>query len=108
MTAMNIVHMRVKPGRESDFLAIHQGFGADNLTGSRNFWVVKTGERDFCIVGEWQSSTDMAAARPAMIANLDRLRPMLEDLGGGRGVTEPWSGEVQMHLRPDTSSESAM
>jgi hypothetical protein len=22
------------------------------------------------------------------------LRPLLEDLGGGRGVTEPWSGEV--------------
>jgi hypothetical protein len=108
MTAMNIVHMRVKAGREAEFLAIHEQFGADNLSGSRNFWVVKTGERDFCIVGEWQSANDLAAARRAMIANLDLLRPMLEDLGGGRGVTEPWSGEVQLHLRPDTSSESAM
>ena len=28
---------------------------------------------------------------------LDKLRPILEDLGGGRGVTEPWSGEVALH-----------
>ena len=108
MTAMNIVHMRVKAGSEARFLAIHEQFGANNLTGSRNFWVVKTGERDFCIVGEWQSAGDLAAARPAMIANLDQLRPLLEDLGGGRGITEPWSGEVQLHLRPDVSAESAM
>jgi len=105
---MNIVHMRVKPGREADFLRIHERFGAENQTGSRNFWVIKTGDRDFCIVGEWQSATELAAARPAMIANLDQLRPLLEDLGGGRGVTEPWSGEVQLHLRPNSSAESAM
>jgi hypothetical protein len=36
----------------------------------------------------------LIAARPAMIGNLDKLRPLLEDLGGGRGVTEPWSGTV--------------
>ena len=33
-----------------------------------------------------------------MIASLDKLRPILEDLGGGRGVTEPYSGEVALHL----------
>ena len=40
----------------------------------------------------------MTGARAAMIANLDRLRPILEDLGGGRGVTEPWSGEVALQI----------
>lgn len=108
MTAMNIVHMRVKAGREAEFMAVHQRFGTDKLTGLRNFWLVKTGERDFCIVGEWQGTTELAAGRPAMIATLDLLRPLLEDLGGGRGVTEPWSGEVQLHLRPNMSAESAM
>ncbi len=49
------------------------------------------GERSFIVIGEWDA---LVAARPGMIANLDRLRPILEDLGGGRGVTEPWSGEV--------------
>ncbi len=23
------------------------------MAGLRNFWVVKTGERDYCVVGEW-------------------------------------------------------
>jgi len=108
MTAMNIVHMRVKPGREEEFLAVHRDFDSSKIAGSRNFWVVKTGERDFCIVGEWAEMGDLARARPEMIANLDRLRPLLEDLGGGRGVTEPWSGEVALHLRPEMTVESAL
>jgi hypothetical protein len=100
MTAMNIVHMRVKPGREQEFLGIHQAMDGDGMSGRRNFWVVKVGERDFIVVGEWDSIEAMAAARPVMIGNLDKLRSLLEDLGGGRGVTEPWSGNVQAHLRP--------
>lgn len=108
MTAMNIVHMRVKPGSDEQFLQIHRTFGADRPNGSRNFWVVKTGEHAYCIVGEWDSMVDLVAARPSMIANLDRLRPLLEDLGGGRGVTEPWSGEVVVNLRSEMSPESAL
>jgi hypothetical protein len=108
MTAMNIVHMRIKPGREEEFLALHRELEGADMPGSRNFWVVRTGERDFCIVGEWGEMADLVRARPAMIASLDRLRSLLEDLGGGRGVTEPWSGEVALHIRPDVSAESAM
>jgi len=108
MTAMNVVHMRVKPGREAEFLEAHRNMGSASMPGGRNFWVVKTGERDFCVVGEWGDMSDLAGARPAMIANLDRIRPMLEDLGGGRGVTEPWSGEVQVHLRPSANPETAL
>ena len=94
MTAMNVVHMRVKPGKEADYLTIHKEMLAGVIPGSKSFSLVKTGERSFIVVGQWDSMEAMAAARPAMIANLDRLRPILEDLGGGRGVTEPWSGEV--------------
>jgi len=108
MTAMNIVHMRVKPAREEEFLDIHRKFERNGPPGMRNFWVVKTGERTYCIVGEWTGMAELAAARPAMIANLDKLRPLLEDLGGGRGVTEPWSGDVALHLRPDVGAGSAL
>lgn len=94
MTAMNVVHMRVKPGKDSDFQKIHRDFDPSQMKGARNMWVVQSGERSYIVVGEWDSMEAMIAARPAMIANLDRLRPLLEDLGGGRGVTEPWSGEV--------------
>ena len=94
MSAMNVVHMRVKPGKDQEFLAIHKDFETQRPPGSRHFNVVATGERMYCIVGEWDSMDALIAARPSMIANLDRLRPLLEDLGGGRGVTEPWSGKV--------------
>jgi hypothetical protein len=95
---MNVVHMRVKPGKDDEFLAIHQSFGAQPMPGSESFDVVKTGERMYCIVGRWASMEALVAARPAMIGNLDRLRPILEDLGGGRGVTEPWSGNIVLSL----------
>ena len=97
MTVMNVVHMRVKPGMEAEYIRLHKDFDAKAIAGSRNFWLVKSGERSFIVIGEWESHESMVAARPAMIANLDKLRPILEDLGGGRGVTEPWAGEVVLH-----------
>lgn len=98
MTAMNVVHMRVKPGMEAEFVRIHGEMQMQTMPGGRNFWLVNTGHRSFLVVAEWDSQEAMVAARPVMIANLDKLRPILEDLGGGRGVTEPWSGEVALHL----------
>lgn len=98
MTAMNVVHMRVKPGKEEEFVRLHNEFSMKEMPGGRNFWLVRSGERSFVVVGEWDSMDALAAARPAMIASLDRLRPILEDLGGGRGLTEPWSGNVALHL----------
>jgi len=108
MTAMNIVHMRVKPGREEEFIALHRDIVSSDMAGLRNFWVVKTGERDFCVVGDWAEMNNLVQSRPQMIAMLDRFRGLLEDLGGGRGVTEPWSGEVAVHLRPEMNVESAL
>lgn len=98
MTAMNVVHMRVKPGKEDEFVRIHQEMGMAPMKGSRNFWLMKSGDRSYVVVAEWDNTAAMVAARPAMIGNLDKLRPILEDLGGGRGVTEPWSGEVALHM----------
>mgnify|MGYP003481991604 CR=1 FL=1 len=100
MTAMNVVHMRVKPGKEDEFIQIHNELDPRTMPGGRNFWIVRSGERSFIVVGEWDSMAALAAARPAMIGSLDKLRPILEDLGGGRGVTEPWSGDVAMHMTP--------
>ena len=99
MTAMNVVHMRVKPGQEGEYVRIHQGMDIRAMPGARNFWLVRSGERSFVVVAEWDSLDALAAARHAMVANLDKLRPILEDLGGGRGVTEPWSGEVALHMK---------
>ena len=98
MTAMNVVHVRVKPGREGDFVKLPQALGKDERPGARHLCVVKTGERQYLIVGEWESFDAIIKARPAMIGNLDKMRDMLEDLGGGRGVTEPYSGEAIVEI----------
>jgi len=100
MTAFNAVRFRVKPGQEQAFVDIHRTRMKTDLQGLRKFSLIKTGERTFCIIGEWDSMASLAAARPAMIDNLDRLRPILEDLGGGLGVTGPVSGEAVLQHGP--------
>ena len=92
MTAYNVVRMRVKPGFEDKVLASFQA--DDDMANARRFAVIKTGDRSYCLIGEWNSMDDIVAARPAMIASLDKVRDMLEDLGHGLGVTDPVSGEV--------------
>lgn len=98
MTAFNSVRFRVKPGRENDFIEAHRKTGL-NAPGMRQASIIKTGDRTFCIIGEWDSMTSLINARPKMIATLDVFREMLEDLGGGLGVTDPVSGEVVLQLK---------
>jgi hypothetical protein len=96
MAAYNIVRFRVKPGQEENFINAHR-INLD-VAGFRRGALVKTGERTFCMVGEWDGMDSIVAARPKMIAVLDGLRGMLEDLGGGLGVTDPVSGEAVVEL----------
>ncbi|MBL8473765.1 MAG: antibiotic biosynthesis monooxygenase [Rhodocyclaceae bacterium] len=98
MTAFNVVRFRVKPGREEAFLEAHRQARPD-FAGFRRGSMVKTGERTYCIVGEWDSFEQLVAARPKMIALLDTFRADLEDLGGDLGVTDPVSGEVVLELQ---------
>lgn len=93
MTAVNVVRFRVKPGYEQQFIDAHRkmrpvfkGFGGG--------WLVKTGDQTFCMIGQWNSFQSIVGARPQMIQILDEMRGMLEDLGGGLGLTDPVSGEV--------------
>ena len=52
MTAINVVHMRVKPGKEEEFIRIHKEFDAGRIPGGRNFWLVRSGERSFIVIGD--------------------------------------------------------
>jgi hypothetical protein len=97
MTAFNVVRFRVKPDGEAKFLDVHRRM-RENLPGMKHAALIKTGERAYCLVGEWERFEDIAAARPKMIGLLDRFRDTLEDLGGGLGVTDPVSGEVVIEM----------
>lgn len=97
MAAINVVRFRVKPGRENEFVDAHRNM-KDAIPGMRRAWLVNTGDRGYCIVGVFKDKQGLVAARPAMIANLDKVRGCLEDLGGGLGVTDPVSGEVTVEL----------
>ena len=84
-------------GHEEHFIAAHRNrrFG---LRGFRGGSLVNTGERSYCIVGEWTSLQRMVEARPKMIGILDTFRDDLEDLGAALGVTDPVSGDVVVKL----------
>jgi hypothetical protein len=99
MTAYNVVRMRVKAGREKEFLEKNRE-AARPMKGFRRVSIIKTGDRAYCLIGEWDNFDSIVAARSEMIGVLDGFRPMLEDLGSGLGVTDPVSGEVVLDLKP--------
>lgn len=111
MEACNIVRMRVKPGFEAEFLAFNDP-GHPDLPGMLDAWLIQTGPRDFCYIGRWVSPEALAEGRAAMVAELDGMRHMLEDLGGGLGVTDPVSGGIVSRKRtpvvPFRGGEAAM
>ena len=98
MEACNVVRMRVRPGYEAEFLAFNDP-GHPNIPGMLDAWLVKTGERDFCYVARWVSMDALIEGRAAMVADLDQMRHMLDDVGGGLGVTDPASGEIVSRKR---------
>ena len=98
MTAFNAVRFKVKPGRDQEFINAHAEVQR-NWPGLRSVNLIKTGEQEYCIIGEWDDMDALAAARPQMIATLDSFRDTLDDLGEGRGVTDPLSGPVVLQLK---------
>lgn len=99
MTAFNVVRFRVKPGKEAEFVAAQRTPAVPPLAGFRRGHLIKTGDRTYCLIGEWDSFQSIVNARPGMISRLDTFRPLLEDLGGGLGHTDPVSGEVVADLK---------
>jgi antibiotic biosynthesis monooxygenase (ABM) superfamily enzyme len=98
MTAFNTVRFRVKPGREQEFLDAHSASARD-WPGLRRVNLIETGEGGYSVIAEWDSMDALAAARPQMIATLNSFRDCLEDLGDGKGVTDPVSGPVVLDLK---------
>lgn len=98
MTAFNSVRFRVKHGRDEAFLDAHANV-AREWPGLKHANIIKTGEDTYCLIAEWDDTDALSAARTNMIATLNSFRETLEDLGGGRGVTDAISGPVVMRIK---------
>ena len=82
---MNVVRSKVKEGMK----------GTDGLISMKQ---IQTGPNNMCIVGEQKDVDSIAKARDKMIAGLDAVRPLLEEISPEQGVTDPISGSVIMEL----------
>ncbi len=65
-----------------------------NFEGLLCQFVLKTGEHTYCSCGVWESMEALVDARPQMIAFLDTIRGLLEEISPELGVTDPVSGTV--------------
>jgi hypothetical protein len=106
MSAFNVVRFRVKPGNEQRFIDAHRDMKPD-LKGFLGASLIRTGDRTFCLVGEWRGFQSIVKARPTMIGMLDTVRGLLEDLGGDLGVTDPVAGETVVRMGPAKAKRPA-
>ena len=97
MTAFNVVRFRVRPGYEQKFVDVHRSM-RPSFKGFVEGHLIKTGDQTFCFVGQWRTFRSIETARPQMVALLDEVRDMLQDMGDGLGVTDPVSGEAVVKM----------
>ena len=100
MSGFNIVHYLIKPGKEADFVNAH-GWMSPLPPGFKRANLIKTGDHQYCLVGEWASSEDARNANPQMVGMLDRFREFLVDQGSGIGVTKVFSGDSIKEISSD-------
>ena len=86
------VRFVVKPGNEDTFLGKLKEFKLP--AGALSHTAVSTGERSYCTFVSWKAESDLVDARPEMIAFLDTIRDLLEELSPDLGVTDPVSGPI--------------
>jgi len=98
MAVFNVVRFRVKTGQEDRFLGAHQD-GKANWPGLLRGAMIKTGDRAYCLIGEWADEDALRNARDNMIETLNSFRDALEDQGAGLGMTDAVSGPMVLDLK---------
>ena len=100
MKAFSVIRMQVKPDYEEEFLALTDNPGHGIEAGLRCAHLIRTGERSYCLIGQWDNVKACAEAGSALPPDMDRLRPMLEDLGDGTGTVAIVTGEIIARMKP--------
>jgi len=98
---MNVVRSKVKEGKKDEYMKKLKEFfntmkGTEGLISMKQ---VQTGPNSMCIIGEWKDEQSIAKARDKMIAGLDNVRPLLEEISPELGVTDPVAGPVIMESK---------
>ena len=94
MQTCNVVRMRVKPEFEAEFLALNENPSHGVEQGLIHSFLVRTGERTYCFVGQWSSMEAQAVGQAVIAAQWDCMRHMLEELEGERGHADQLCGEI--------------
>ena len=89
---ISVVKFNVKEGKEPDFLDSMKKFS--NPEGVIFRKILKTGDRSYCSIVELVNEQSLSNARQQMIAYLDSIRDMLEEISPELGVTDPVSGPI--------------
>ena len=88
---MNVVRFKLKSNCVDKYFEV---IAKTSFEGMTQRYIAKTGDYDYCFVGIWKSAEAMAVQRPAMIAHLDEVRGLMEELSPELGVTDPVSGNI--------------
>ena len=88
---VSAVRFVVKQDMGDAFKEVSKKTQNDGMLGS---YFIETGKRTFMWVGLFESEKHLIDARPALIANLDMMRHLLEEITPDLGVTDPASGPV--------------
>ena len=88
----NVVKCIVKDGNQD--VLIEKFNNIPKWEGMRRTILIQTGDKTFCSVGIWEDEASLVKNRDNMIAFLDTLRPMLEEISPEIGVTDPVSGTI--------------
>ena len=95
---MNVVRSKVKEGKKEELMKKFKEF-FDNMKGTDgliSMKLIQTGPNNMRTIGEWKDEQLIAKARDKMIAGLDTVRPLLDEISPELGVTDPVSGPVIM------------
>ena len=98
---MNVVRSKVKQDKKDEHMKKLKKF-FDNTRGTEGLISMKqiqTGSNNMCSVGEWKDEQSIAKTRNKMIAGLDTVRLLLEEISSELGVTDSVSGPVIMESK---------
>lgn len=91
MSFLTSVRVIVKEGQVEKYV---DAVGKWKAPLDMNGYLAQTGDRSFCFTGIFKDKESLVQARPSMIAHLDTVREVLEEISTDLGVTDPVSGPV--------------